>query len=582
MPHPKKTSVNNGLKVTASKIDDLVGHLFRVLMWRNLFLIGALLFMVILTAKTTLFDLVLRKDAFHYVQKGMELSLGDWQLFQPQALGWSLFLAIFFKLGGVETIFQAMFVARWLSILLMFGAIVPLVIICRNVCSGALRPGLTLVVVLGYLTNPLIVSLAPEVYTEPLFIFLTLCSFIFLTRPSLSSKDLFFAALFAGLSYWVRANGLFQLFVIMALILLRSEWRLTTLAQQTALSVTTFFTVAAPHLLLRYNQFGSPFDYGPNSKYFVDNFAQVWDSRVPVPTFTEYLSTHGWRDYWHKFFSNGLLKVLESFPSLLDILPWLLLALTAFGLIVIGRRERIYSAVLLVVLTTIGFSLVFDVFGHVRHLVFLIPFLLLMATLAITYLPGNRFLISNVLFFSLLLFMVTDFPDLDYLNKNHVHIPEVKDTWALWSADNLEGEVALVGGSDLLRIAQHYESPAKERRAVPFNRVREWISPVRLDKFDSLEDLLAFLQGSGIRYLITDVAHAPHQPFIKDLDGPFGRNHFQRMRHFPHGDEGAQYFNVTIYKVKEKAVSETFKHSQYHIVGMAENNQTADPEDLIL
>lgn len=547
----KKTSGNNSLYAAACWLDNRLALVFRVLMWRNLLIIGALPIMTALTAKTTLFDLVLRKDAFHYVQKGMELTQGDWQLFQPQALGWPLFLALFFKLGGVETLFQAMFMARWISIFLMYSSIIPLAIICRNVCSPSLQPGLTLVVILAYLLNPLIIRLGMEVYTEPLFIFLTLCCFVFLTRQSLHCKHLFFAALFAGLSYWVRANGLFHLFVILGVILLRSKFDLNILVKRSALSVTIFFTVAAPHLFLRFSQFGSPFDYGPNSKYFVDHFGQVWDNRIPVPSFSEYLSTHSWGDYIQKFIVNGLLKVIDLFPSLLAPAPWLILAFAALGYIVIGRKKNMYSVVLLIFLSVAGFSLVFDVFGHIRHLVVLLPFLLLMASLTITYLPVNKLPISNVLFFLLLLFMVTNLPEMNFLNRNHIHIPEVKDTWALWSADNLEGKVAVVGGSDLLRSAQHYETPAKKRNAVPFDQVKEWITPVRLEQYHSLKEVFAYLQGNDIRYMITDAAHAPHQPFIKDLDSSFSRTHFQRLKHFPHGDRGAEYFNVTVYQVKE-------------------------------
>lgn len=535
----------------AAKIDSLLATLFGKLMQHNFLIYGTLLFMLLLSSKLTLFDLVLTKDAFHYVQKAMELTQGDWQIFQPQALGWSLFQAVFFKLGHVDTIFQAMFVASWLSIFLMYSSIIPLAMICRNVCPPALYSGLTTVVITGYLTNPLITSLAPVGYTEPLFIFLTLFCFVFLTRENPGLKEFFLAALFAGLSYWVRANGLFQLFAILGVILFRSEWSLKIFLSRSLVAIITFFTVAAPHLVLRYIQFGSPFDYGPNSKYFVDSFTQVWDDKVATPSLADYIATHGSTDFYHKFIENGLFRVLDLFPYIIPPVPWLVLILVALGYILSRRINAMYGVILMLVLTIAGFSLVFDIFGHIRHLVFLIPFLLLLGTLAITYLPRKALACANILFFLLIVFMVIDCPPMVILKKNHVHLPEVKDTWALWAADNLEGKVALCEGSDYLRLAQHYQKPAKNRVARSFDQVQEWIIPVRIQNYPNLEDAFTDLQQRGIRYLIKDAVYGSSRPFLQELDSPYGRAHFQRLQHFPNGDRGAALFFVTLYQLKK-------------------------------
>ena len=48
--------------------------------------------------------------------------------------------------------------------------------------------------------------------------------------------------------------------------------------------------------------------------------------------------------------------------------------------------------------------------------------------------------------------------EIKLFDENHIKVPQVKDTWALWVADNLEGNVALVEVGDILKMAQHYRN----------------------------------------------------------------------------------------------------------------------------
>ena len=251
---------------------------------------------------------------------------------RPHAYGWPLFLAFFYWLLNVDNIFQAMFLARWVSIILTCCSVVLLGYFCKKMCGPKKYEGACVVAVTAYVLCFHIHKVAKVSYTEPLFLVLTLCCFYFMVsaRP-LKYREIFLAALFAGLSYWVRANGLFQLFVLLAVIALWSYKDVFRMLKDSLLAVFVFAGVSAPYLIMRHLQFGSAFDYGPNSKYFVDNFMQVWDESIPVPTFLEYLSTHGWHDYYYKFIEYGLFQIFHFMPSLFnDTYHWLILLVSLF------------------------------------------------------------------------------------------------------------------------------------------------------------------------------------------------------------------------------------------------------------
>ncbi len=257
-----------------TSIDQGISRVFSVLMWRKVFVFSAGLFLFYVLAYSTHFQQVLSKDAFFYVNKGMEIANGDFSLFHSHAVGWPVFLGICYKILGVENVFQGMFIARWLSILLFCAAVFPISALCKKVCGHDKTAGACILAVTVYVVSPQIQSMAQFAYTEPLFLVLTLYCYYFLAgNQPLRTREIVLASLLASLSYWVRANGLFQLFVILGMIVLWSGYDLRYCVKKGMLAVVVFFTVSAPHLIMRSMQFGSPFDYGPNSKYFVDDFS---------------------------------------------------------------------------------------------------------------------------------------------------------------------------------------------------------------------------------------------------------------------------------------------------------------------
>jgi len=535
-------------------LDEYLHRIFRILMWKDFYVYSAAIFLLYILACSTYFDFVLRKDGYYYILKGMEAANGDFSLFRPHAFGWPLFLAFFYWLLNVDNIFQAMFLARWLSIILTCFTVVLLGCFCKKMCGQKNYEGACVVAVTAYVLSFHVQEIAKVAYTEPLFLVLTLsCYYFMVSSKPLNTMEIGLAALFAGLSYWVRANGLFQLFVLLTVIALWSYKDVFRVFKNSLFAVLVFFGVCAPYLLMRYLQFDSAFDYGPNSKYFVDNFRQVWDDTIPVPTFLEYLSTHNWYDYYNKFIEDGLLKIFHYMHLLFNLkYLWIILLVVSLLAAVVYKRRDMYAMILLFLLTFAGFSMIFQVFGHVRHLLFLIPFILACSVVFISSLGTDTVKISNIVFGLLLVSAVSSSEEIKLFDENHINVPQVKDTWALWAADNLEGNVALVEAGDILQMAQHYRKPAMQRVPESFALVEEKINRVRPGEHKSLAEALPDFQARNIDYVITDkrTLYMKHRrPYLKEIREEKWRKTFELLNSIPGGEPGGALIGVDIYKV---------------------------------
>jgi len=540
-----------------TRFDRYLQVAFRTLLWRNLYVPGAALFLLLVLAFTTPFDLVLRQDAFNYALKGMEIAHGDFRLYLPQAAGWPFFLSIFYLLFDTDNIFQAMFVARWISILLTCASVFAVALLARRICGEEQADGAVVVAVTAFVLSAQVQHITQVAYTEPLFMFLTLCCFCFLvSRERPGNRAIVLAALFAGLSYWVRANGLFQLFVILAMVTIWSGGRLRFILGKGGLAASVFIGAAAPHLLMRYRQFGSAFDYGPNSKYFVDNYMQVWDETIPTPTLVEYLRTHDWADYYEKFIDNGLVQIFNFMPALFNYTHfWLILLVVALLAAVVCRRRELYPLLLLFGATLAGFSIIFQVFGHVRHLIFLIPFIYLGGASLARSLSWGQMRFANIFLAGLFVYTIATREKVEILAGNHITVPAVRDTWALWAADNLTGNVALVSEGDILRMAQHYQTPAINRIPRSFAMVQEKITRVRPGEHDTLAEAVIDFRNRKIDYVITDelnLYQKHRRPYLKEIKDDRWRDEFVHLQSFAGGEPGAVLYGIDIYRLQDQ------------------------------
>ena len=535
-----------------NSIDRFFGVVYRLLMYKNIGILFYLIGLLFILANTTLFDRVLREDAFCYIHKGMEITNGDFGLVRFQAIGWPLFLSIVYKILGVKELFIAMYVARWVSILCICLSVIPISIICKKVAGDKYSDGVCIVVLTAFSLSPLIYFAGRHAMTEPLFLLLALLCIVFMMEEKTTIRSIILASFFASLAYYVKPNGIFLLGVILITLFIRGDFRRKALLQNLILALIVFILVSLPHLVVRYIEFGSPFDYGPNSKYFVDSYKEVWADNIPNPSIIEYLRSHNFHDYYNKFIDKGLLHVLNNiFSDSFVISIWrYLFVMSIIISILIKKNKRYYPLFVLITVSIIGLSFVFHIFGNYRHLIYLIPFFLIFASGALCELE----FIKNVKFVNIALTFVLAItiiyaPKIDFLKKNHFDIPVVKDIWAVWAAKNITGNVAIIEGGDLLVMSQYYKSDSKKRIQRKFDEVRQMIKPMRPGLYESMDQAIKDFKKMGIHYIITDKCNIHRRPYLKEIKKDKWKNIFQHMKYFEHGDKGAVLFGVNIYKV---------------------------------
>jgi 4-amino-4-deoxy-L-arabinose transferase-like glycosyltransferase len=539
-----RTHINN--------IDRFFGVVYRLLMYKNLGILFYLIGLLFILANTTLFDRVLREDAFHYIHKGMEITNGDFGLLRYQAIGWPLLLSIVYKILGVKELFVAMYVARWVSILCICLSVIPISIICKKVTGDKYSDGVCIIVLTAFCLSPLIYFAGRHAMTEPLFLLLALLCIVFMVEEKTAVKNIIFASFFASLAYYVKPNGIFLLGVILITLFIRGDSGKKALLQNITIALIVFILISLPHLVARYIEFGSPFDYGANSKYFVDSYKEVWADNIPNPSIIEYLRSHNFHDYYNKFIDKGLLHVLNNiFSNSFVISIWrYLFVMSIIICLVIKKNQRYYPLFVLIIVSIIGLSFVFHIFGNYRHLIYLIPFFLIFSSGALCELEFIKHVkFVNIALTFVLAVTIIYAPKIEFLTKNHIDIPVVKDTWAVWAARNITGNVAIVEGGDLLVMSQYYKSDSEKKIQRKFSEVKQLIKPMRPGLYETMDQAIKDFKRMGINYVITDKCNLRRRPYLNEIKKDKWKNIFQHMNYFVHGDKGATLFGVNIYKI---------------------------------
>lgn len=275
------------------------------------------------------FGQVLREDALAFIEQALALRAGDWTA-EAHPVGWPALLATLSALLELDTPLAIMPLARGLSLLLLAAATLPLASLARRTAGDA-AAALT---ALAWACSPALLHLGTIAYADPCFLFLALCAAATAAGAAGRPRSLLLAAALASLAYAVKPNALFLLVALVPVAWLqrrRAGAGAGAALGTVGLMLLVFVAVSLPHLWLRAETFGSPLSYGENSKYFVDSYAQVWDRSVPVPSLSEYLSSHTPAQWWHKFGRGGLLKVGWTWLAAMGPLWTLLLALAALG-----------------------------------------------------------------------------------------------------------------------------------------------------------------------------------------------------------------------------------------------------------
>lgn len=533
----------NLVNITNNKIEALFSFLDSRFWY---FILICFFFMVGIMFLATPFDMVLREDAYFYLKKGFEITKGDWTPIRTHFIGWSVFTALFLKLFGLQSIFQGMLLAKGISIVVTGASTFPFAYLTRKL----LDKKASIVSVIAFTCSPLLIKTGGDAKSEPLFLLLIICLLCFLTARNRLYMSLTFATVMAGLSYWVRPNGLFMMFVIF--IYAVSQVCKKKISWHILLAVPlVFFLISAPHLYQRYNRFGSCFDYGENSKYFVDHYEQVWSENIPVPSLSNYLATHGVRDYFSKFIHHGLFKALRTFKVVLGI--WaLLFFLGSLHYLLIKRPLKFDILFIFLFICFSGLVPVFHIFGVPRHLYILLPAAYIIAiSFLIELMNGSRK--NNILIASFLLFIIahTQVPIYNLKGNPKISPPEVRDAWVSWVHDNLNGCMAIIEGLDLIGMTLPDAEFDSERNPMSMRSEKADICLFRPGYFNSLEDALPYFRGKQVNYLLLDRQNIERRPYLKEVYKPEWASRFILIKSFRNqSNEKWELNDMDIFKVK--------------------------------
>jgi hypothetical protein len=523
-------------------------------MYRDIGMAVLLTIFVLGMVAITPFSRILREDAYLYVAKALEILNGDFIPPRSNAIGWSLMLAPLFALLQIDDLFTAMFAARWLSLACVCGSLWMIYAICKRLIKVNNKYQVAgIVAICAFMSSHHCRDIARFAMTEPAFLFFTLISIYFLVDDRTTFKSVTLSTIFASLSYYVRPNGIFFIGAIILFLLIRSVFDKAIKVKLIFWVIIIFFLVSAPHMINRYQAYGSAFSYGENSKVFVNNSTQLWAPNIKAPTFKEYVKTSSFMGYYEKFIANGLWRVLKLFYSALLPKIWIIILIVSFFKTVFIERDKKYDALYAWILVSLlGMSLVFDIFGTERHLIYLIPIILIVSVGFFSSMDQNtRVKFSNIVLLIALMFNLSWMPRvLQFDNTRHLTIPELKDNWAIWGAQHLEGKVAIVEGGSVLRIAQHYSEFTAERKIIlPFNQVDRKITTIRPGIYYRLKDALGEFEKLGVKYVITDGAHSRRRPYLKELQDEEWASQFRHLKYFRSRIKGSVLHEVNIYKV---------------------------------
>jgi hypothetical protein len=532
--------------------DEYLTRIFDYVTWRDLWLLLLTVAFVVFLAGVTPFAHVLREDAYNFTVKGMEISLGDFSLDRPQAIGWPLLLGLVFSIMSVDNVFEAMYVSRWTSILCTALGVFALGKACSAMLADRSQKGIAVMIVLAYMTNALIYTMARSAMSEALFVLLVIGVVYFSIRATeadaLDIRSLVTAASLAAASYYVRPNGLFVFAALVLTIVLHSWGSRKSTIVAVVVSSAVFVIAISPYLYARFAAFGSPFDYGPNSKYFVDHYEHVWADNIAAPSLWKFLSTHSIAELYDRFVDGGLLSVLKHTERWLLNAPGAVIALLGGVTVFLFRKRRAYIVPLVLVVSIAGISMIYEIFGTVRHLYYLLPLLLLCAGAAFFVLERYRVPVQSIAATAIILLIVSDLPLVVWMGPEQRQIPQVKDHWAVWASNNIEGTVAIVEGGDFLKMSQHYE-PIGWRVARSFRGVVPHIRVWRPGVYDTLDEAMIHFKKINVRYLITDREGLKRRPYLRDVTDPRWQDQFKHLGYFPIGDKGARLSHVNIYEI---------------------------------
>ena len=320
------------------------------------------------------------EDATGYIFDAIGHTEGDFSPNSSKTLGWSLFLSPFFELVNSENFLDYSDTARTISIVISLFSI----FIMYKLSRKFFPEKYSLVAACLFAFEPHLNYNSGQALSEPLYILIFMISFYFILNQN--SKLFYLSFLFAGLLVWVRIPGAIMLLAISIIFFYYSKLSSKTFVKF-ILGLSIFFLIITPILVNRYDTYGDPLYFELGTSLFTGEFGTLQSVNTHDLEYSaiDYINDHSVPEFIDRFILTGIFNIVEqlsliSFPYLIILIPiGILFSFRAFD-----QRQKSINANWILILTTISLMIItFSVIPERRFLYYLLPFLIIFATIPI-------------------------------------------------------------------------------------------------------------------------------------------------------------------------------------------------------
>lgn len=444
----------------------------------------------------TPFDVPANLDVHAYALKAREIAAGDLTPIRSHAIGWSLLLAPVVWLMPEAPMMTVLNATRIVASAVDALVLLPFAVLVRQTLDPRAQP----LALLFYPFALLLVRMAVRGFSEPLLTLLLVGAVAGVLAGRRSRPALVAGACAAGLACWVHPTGV-VVPIIAALVAAVASAR-GRRAGALATVVAIALVVAAPAALQRARTFDGPFDYGANTRFFLEHRADVWSPHVASPGWREYLVSQPPARIVDRLIVRGAGATLWDFATDVVHVP-----LVPF--VVYGAWQAVHAPALRPVVWTLAIFLlswmpVYELFGTGRHLAPVLPFALILAAAGIAAPAHARRHAGAWMLAAAVAFAAGESTAAGVQRQQALRGEEIDGlAWGRWVAEHVRGRLALSKGHELVMM---HVPDARIGGADIFtmSAPRTGLALIRPGHFSTLDDALAWMHKRGVSHLLVD------------------------------------------------------------------------------
>ena len=324
------------------------------------------------------FSIPVNSDNLSYVLNGIAHTNGDFMHPPQRAIGWSVFLSLFFNFMDSENFLDYSNLAKIVSIGVSTSTIFLIYSVGRKFFDQ--RYSITVSCLFAFL--PHLNYNSSLALSEPIFILAVLGSFYFLLHEK--SKFIILSLILAGAAYWIRLNGIVIFFIISLTYLLTFK-KSRTFLRNYGIGIVLFIIIISPMLIQKNDLYGDPFYSSYQGTMFSNSYEDLIsniDAGAKTSAF-EYIENKGILSFIENFIFIGIINSLTilaklSFPYLFILLPFgIMFSFRAFD----QKSKYIKINWIFILSSFFSLCMIIAVVPEKRFLLFLLPSLILFSVI---------------------------------------------------------------------------------------------------------------------------------------------------------------------------------------------------------